>query len=184
MKYFSSFLVILLSGAMFLSRKMKKTGAIGMQVGYLSPDGTIFTDNYGLLCHSEKQKVNDSTLFMIAFCSKLVTALAILKLYNDNKLDIDCDINRYLPFEIRNHNFPDDIITVRMLLTHTSVLKDNWDILDPLYTTETGDDSPLILHEFVENYFTSNGKYYSTNRNFLISNLAITGSTVTWGMLL
>ena len=37
---------------------------------------------------------------------------------------MDEDVSRYLGFKLRNPNFPDEKITVRMLANHTSTL---WD---------------------------------------------------------
>ncbi len=151
----------------FFTKKMKKADVVGMQVGYLKKDGTIWSGSYGKIKYKDNLNVNDSTLFMIASCSKPVTAFAILKLYNDKKIDLDIDINHYLPFHINNPNFQKKkIITVRMLLTHTSSFKDNWEVIDPLYTTEKGGDSPIPLNDFVSDYFTEEGKYYDSAANF------------------
>jgi CubicO group peptidase (beta-lactamase class C family) len=81
-------------------------------------------------------------------------------------MDLDEDINDYLPFRIINPNYPGEIISFRMLLTHTSSLRDNWDVLDPLYTLPEGGDSPLELQSYVKDYFTEGGEYYSSEENF------------------
>ena len=150
----------------YAEKKMIKAKVIGMQLGYLKKDGTTWTGSYGETNIETGQKVNDSTLFMIASCSKPITALAVLKLYNDKKLDLDLDINNYLPFKISNPHKPEVPITARMLLSHTSSIKDNWDIMDPLYTIESGGDSPIKLIDFISDYFLKNGKYYKINENF------------------
>lgn len=150
----------------FSKKKMKKAQVIGMQIGYLKQDGTTWVGSYGQLNKETGEEINDSTLFMIASCSKPVTALAILKLFNDKKLDLDLDINTYLPFKISNPHNPNILITIRMLLSHTSSIKDNWSVMDPLYTTNSGGDSPIKLNTFISDYFLNNGKYYDTNENF------------------
>ena len=150
----------------YFSRKMQKAQVIGMQLGYVNDDGVIYVSSYGKQNYRTGTVVNDSTLFMIASCSKPVTALAILKLYNDHKLDIDTDINQYLPFLVSNPNNPNNFITIRMLLAHTSTLKDNWEIIDPLYTIEDGGDSPIKLNDFTKNYLTVKGNYYNRDANF------------------
>ena len=127
----------------YFNKKMKKAQVVGMQLGYIKMDRTTWTGSYGKQNMKTDERINDSTLFMVASCSKPVTALAILKLYNDRKLDLDTNINQYLPFEIYNPYYPKDAITIRMLLAHTSSLKDNWEVLDPLYTIKSGGDSPI-----------------------------------------
>jgi CubicO group peptidase (beta-lactamase class C family) len=52
--------------------------------------------------------------------SKVVTATAMMQLWEQELFDLDEDINNYLPFNIRNPNYPDDPITFRMLLAHQS----------------------------------------------------------------
>lgn len=51
-----------------------------------------------------------------------MTATAIMKLWELGELDLDRDINEYLPFEIRNPHYPEVPITTRILLTHRSGL--------------------------------------------------------------
>ena len=64
--------------------------------------------------------VNSDTCFRIASITKWVTAIGLMTLYDQGKLDLDADISGYLPFPVRNPAFPDTPITARMLLTHTS----------------------------------------------------------------
>ena len=103
---------------------------------------------------------------LMASCSKPVTSLGIMKLYDKGKLDLDDDINDYLSFEVSNPNFPEETITFRMLLSHTSSLRDNWDVYDSLYTLPEGGDSPLELQRYVKEYFTEGGEFYSPEENF------------------
>lgn len=66
-----------------------------------------------------------STLYRIASISKLVTTLGVMKLVEENKLALDADIATYLGYPVRNPHFPDAPVTLRMLLTHTSSLRDD-----------------------------------------------------------
>lgn len=72
-----------------------------------------------------------ATLYRIASISKLVTTLGVLRLVEDGKLSLDADIGDYLGYRVRNPSFPEAPITLRMLLTHTSSLRDDagysWD---------------------------------------------------------
>lgn len=65
------------------------------------------------------------TLYRIASVSKLVTAIGAMRLVDEGRLDLDTDVSRYLGFELRNPNFPKAPITTRMLLNHTSSLRDD-----------------------------------------------------------
>ncbi len=150
----------------YFTTKSGKAKIIGLQVASIGDGELVWQGSYGVKEYLTDKKVNDSTLFMMASCSKPVTSLGIMKLYDQGRFDLDDDINNYLPFRIYNPNYPQEVITFRMLLTHTSSLRDNWDVLDPLYTLPEGGDSPLELQHFVKEYFTEGGFYYYSDENF------------------
>ena len=64
------------------------------------------------------------TLYRIASISKMMTTLALMRLIEDGKLALDTDLGDYFGFPIRNPAFPARTVTLRMLLTHTSSLRD------------------------------------------------------------
>lgn len=68
---------------------------------------------------------NEATMYRMASISKLVTTLGVMKLVEDGKLALDKDVSDYLGYKLRNPNFPDAPITLRMLLSHTSSLRDD-----------------------------------------------------------
>jgi CubicO group peptidase (beta-lactamase class C family) len=70
------------------------------------------------------QPVDANTMFRIASISKFVTTLGTMKMVEQGRLSLDADISDYLGYRLRNPNFPDHPITLRMLLTHTSSLRD------------------------------------------------------------
>lgn len=101
-------------------------------------------------------------LFLLASVSKVITATALLQLYDKGLFSLDDKINDYLSFEVKNPNSNTDI-TFQMLLTHTSSIADG-SALDSQYYY--GKDSPVTLNYFLENYFTPNGAFYNANENF------------------
>jgi CubicO group peptidase (beta-lactamase class C family) len=64
----------------------------------------------------------------IASISKLVTALGVMRLVDQRRLDLDRDVSDYLGYPLRNPAFPDRPITLRMLLSHRSSLLDGEDL--------------------------------------------------------
>jgi CubicO group peptidase (beta-lactamase class C family) len=66
-----------------------------------------------------------NTLYRVASVSKMVVAIAVLRLVDEGKLALDTDVGEYLGYPVRNPHFPDAAITLRMLLTHTSSLRDD-----------------------------------------------------------
>jgi CubicO group peptidase (beta-lactamase class C family) len=150
----------------FLLKKMKKSGRIGMQAAYIANGELAWIGSYGIKTYQTEDEVNDSTLFMTASISKPVTALAMMKLYDDGKVNLDDEINDYLPFKVYNPNFPNEEITIRMLLSHVSSIRDNWDILEIGYTIDKGGDSPMSIEDFLKNYLLEDGEYYDKEKYF------------------
>jgi len=102
-------------------------------------------------------------LFLLASVSKVITATALLQLYDDGLFNMDDNVSDYLPFDVAHPDY-NRAITFRMLLTHTASIADNWDVIDEHYFY--GEDSPVALAFFIENYLEPNGEHYSYYDNF------------------
>jgi CubicO group peptidase (beta-lactamase class C family) len=63
----------------------------------------------------------------VASVSKMVVAIGVMKLVEAGKLDLDSDVSRWLGWSLRNPNFSDRPITLRMLLSHTSSVREHDD---------------------------------------------------------
>ncbi len=68
--------------------------------------------------------LDTQTRVRVASISKLSTAICALKLWENGKIDLDVDISQYIGFKLRHPNFKDSPITARMILSHTSGLRD------------------------------------------------------------
>ncbi|MGK5077612.1 serine hydrolase domain-containing protein [Janthinobacterium sp. HLX7-2] len=68
--------------------------------------------------------VTPATLFRIASISKMMTTLGLMRLLEQGKLSLDQDVGIYLGFSLRNPHFPQQAVTLRSLLSHTSSLRD------------------------------------------------------------
>jgi CubicO group peptidase (beta-lactamase class C family) len=148
---------------------MKASNAPGAAILIIADRQIKYTKGYGLADPQSGRVVTPDTLFTIASISKIVTATALMTLYEQNRFSLDDDINLYLPFQVRNSNFPDTPVTFRMLLSHTSTLKD-CDIFYEYYTlkkTPVLPDSPILLGAFLEDYLSPDGKLYNISNNFL-----------------
>jgi len=66
-----------------------------------------------------------SAIYRIASISKVIVAICIMQLYDEGLVDLDEDISKYLGFDVRNPGFPNDKITLRMIMTQTSSITDN-----------------------------------------------------------
>ncbi len=68
----------------------------------------------------------------IASISKLIMALATLRLVDEGKINLDADVSDYLGWEVRSPNFPDAKVTLAQLLMHKSGLRDRAGYVIPL----------------------------------------------------
>jgi CubicO group peptidase (beta-lactamase class C family) len=100
----------------------------GGRVAYEGYFGRRFIDPVD---RARDRPVDAGTLFRIASISKLVTTLGVLRLVEAGRLDLDADAGSYLGYPLRNPRFPDAPVTLRMMLCHTSSLRDHagyfWD---------------------------------------------------------
>lgn len=144
----------------FIEAEMIQNNIPGVSASIIKDGEIVWQNSYGMANFDTSTQVTSTTKFTLASISKLFTAMACAQLWEQGLLDIDEDINTYLPIEIKNPNFPNTPITTRQLLLHKSSLKDYesdlqlWDAIgDPIYD----------LDEFCENYFTSEGNLYNAN---------------------
>lgn len=70
------------------------------------------------------QPLAADTLLRVASVSKLVVAIAVVRLSRRGVVDLDDDVSVHLGFPLRNPAWPDRPITLRQLLSHTSSLQD------------------------------------------------------------
>ena len=98
----------------FLENIRKQSGAVCGTLVLSKAGKTFLTWSFG--------GADENTCFRIASITKWVTAIGLMTLYDQGKLDLDRDISKYLGFTVRNPAFPDTPVTARMLLSHTSSL--------------------------------------------------------------
>lgn len=94
----------------------------GGKVVYQQQFGLRRIDTHGI---GVTAPVTPATMFRIASISKMMTTLGVMKLVEEGKLTLDNDVSAYLGFPLRNPHFPDQAITLRQLLSHTSSLRDD-----------------------------------------------------------
>ena len=79
-----------------VAQLIEKKGAPGCRVLVMQEGKEIFNKSYGHLNYDKKKKVNDSTVYDIASITKIAaTTLAVMKLYEEGKLDIEKPLGTY-----------------------------------------------------------------------------------------
>jgi CubicO group peptidase (beta-lactamase class C family) len=95
-------------------QKLMSNGNVpSFAAGIVINDTLVWSKGYG-----EDQDIN--TVYMIGSVTKMFTATAIMQLNESNNLQLDTDINNYIPFSVRHPTYLTTPITTRMLLSHSS----------------------------------------------------------------
>jgi CubicO group peptidase (beta-lactamase class C family) len=119
----------------------------------------VWAKGYGLYDIEQEKPATEQTIYIIASITKTITGTALMQLYERGLFQFDDDINKYLPFSVRNPNFPNDIITIRMILSHSSSLND-----DPTSYSwfNVSHDPPIPGYPcpWLEKYLIPGGQYY------------------------
>ncbi|MBU3918110.1 beta-lactamase family protein [bacterium] len=109
----------------------------GIEIFLAQGDSVLFHEAFGFLAKTqESKKLQKNSLFDLASLTKpLATAMAILHLYDSNKLDLKDFASNFLP-ELKRKETRD--ITISHLLTHTSGLPDWLPLFEPAFDKDTG----------------------------------------------
>lgn len=115
---------------------MDKYSAIGLSVVVVKDNQVHYTKALGYRDMEEKTAMREDDIFRIASISKSFTSSALLKLVEQGKVSLDDNVSDLIGFPVVNPKYPDVVITLQMLLSHTSSLNDsqkygNLDIINP-----------------------------------------------------
>ena len=146
----------------YISAKMEEIAIPGMAISVIRNGEVILLKGYGYANVKSQKKVDINTPFNIASISKPILGIALLKLVDQKKMDLDRDINSYLPFRIDNPKNSENKITVRQLATHTSGINDYYD--PDTYTINK--DSEISLSQQIKKLLTPEGSLYNQGEYF------------------
>ncbi len=113
----------------------------------IARDGNILYENVaGYSSFISKKPLNIHSSFEIASVSKMFTAVAILLLYEEGKIDLSEKIKNYLP------DFPYDNITIHQLLCHRSGLAEYFNFAEKYHKNHhfplTNDSLLLMISKY------------------------------------
>lgn len=123
-------------------------------------DSIIWAKGFG-------EQTDLNMIYMTGSVTKTITATAIFQLYEQGLIDLDDDINDYLPFSLRHPDYNVTPITIRMLLLHTSGLSKDTELYiygmaeDAIF--RLGMENPfdwLPYPDWIEEHLAPNGSLY------------------------
>ena len=108
-----------------IARLMQETPVMGLSVAVVKNNKLIYTKAFGLKDAEAKIPLSTGDMFRIASISKSFSATSIMQLVEKKKLSLDDDVSDLVGFKVRNPKFPEAVITLRMILSHTSSINDS-----------------------------------------------------------
>lgn len=149
----------------YLERQMQKARVPGLATAIVVGDELVQAGGYGWANPEDGSPMTPDTLVFLSSVAKPLTATIAMRLVDRRQLSLHTNVNQYLPFEVRNPHFPDQAITLRQLLTHSSSIRDKgfYDHKDELVVAG---DWPGSLTQFLVDYLTPDGRYYSAQNSF------------------
>lgn len=97
----------------------------GLSVAVVKKGTIIYAHSFGVKNKETGQALTNDDIFRIASISKSFSATSIMQLVQAKKLSLDDDVSKLIGFAVRNPKFPGEVITVRMILSHTSGINDS-----------------------------------------------------------
>ena len=131
-------------------------------------DGEIkFSNAYGYANLRSKDPLTMESSFQLASVSKPITALAVLKLYDDGLINLDDSVQQFLP------DFPYHGISIRYLLSHRSGLSNYMYFSDEFWPDRgvaiTNRDMLGLMVKYVPKpYYPPNRRYNYSNTNYAV----------------
>ncbi|MDT0482074.1 MULTISPECIES: serine hydrolase domain-containing protein [Streptomyces] len=107
-----------LTGLLGVLRSATEQGAPG-SMARIDDGNSVYRAAAGVGDRKSEHTMSDTDRFRIGSVTKTFTAVVLLQLVDEKKLELDAPVNRYLPGLL-----PDDRITVRHVLSHRSGLYD------------------------------------------------------------
>jgi CubicO group peptidase (beta-lactamase class C family) len=108
-----------------IKRVMQEEKVVGFSVAVVKNNKIIYTHSFGLQDIEKNIQLTDNAIFRIASISKSFSATSIMQLVEAKKLSLDDDFSNLIGFKVRNPKFPETVITLRMILSHTSSVNDS-----------------------------------------------------------
>jgi CubicO group peptidase (beta-lactamase class C family) len=104
-----------------LAERMRHLATPGVSVAVIDDFEVGWSRGFGKLTAGADEEVTSTTPFQVGSISKPVFALAVMRLVEAGRLDLDVDVNSYLgSWQVPNNDGWTPRITLRQLLSHTA----------------------------------------------------------------
>ncbi|MBX0331953.1 beta-lactamase family protein [Pontibacter sp. HSC-14F20] len=108
-----------------LKTLMQQHDMVGLSVVVVKKGEIVYNKSFGLKDIESQTPLSNKDIFRIASISKSFTVTALMQLIEAGKLNLNDDVSELVGFQVRNPKFPNKVITLRMMLSHTSSINDS-----------------------------------------------------------
>jgi len=144
-----------------INRIIAANGIPSVAAAIVKGDTIIWQRYYGFADYENRTAAQSETIYELASVSKLVVVTAVMQLKERGLIDLNEDIDSYLPFKVRNPHCPHYAVTCLHLLTHTSGLA--WptdeDGIPGFYDYYPLDSAPP-MSQWLPRYILTSGDHY------------------------
>jgi len=144
--------------------------SVGMQPGaavMVIKDGSVvYSSGFGYASIEDQTLIDANSTFRLGSLAKQFTAMAIMTLADEGRLDYDDPAFKYIP---ELEKYPG--VTIRHLLTHTSGVPDYYDTIDTSAEMPTNADMPAVLAAMEGPEFAPGEMYEYRNPDSYIENI-------------
>lgn len=120
-----------------LERIIAHSAIPGLGVSIIGENDILYSKGFGYRDIQTKRLYDSLTIQSVASISKTMIAISLMKMVEQGRLNLEEDINTYLPFKVVNPNFLQRKITLLQLATHTS----------SIIESDQADDGSYFIHE-------------------------------------
>ena len=158
----------------YLNRLVDSGNPPGVSVVVVKDGQIVYNRAFGYADGPRQEEATPDTVYHWWSMTKIPTAIAIMQLREQGKLDLDDPVTKYLPwFEVTYPSDKSSIITIRNLLQHTSGLPDTIPAMVGWvhYDDVTLDQTEIVkkhLPEFHTLKFEPGSKAMYSNFNYMI----------------
>lgn len=99
-------------------------GLMGLSVVLIANSEVVYEEYFGNAVHEPPRELNRDSVVRIASITKTVVTVSLMQLVEKGLVELDTNVSNYLGWELRNPNRPDEVITLRHLMSHTSGIRD------------------------------------------------------------
>lgn len=105
--------------------RFREQGVVGGAVVIMKDGEVLYSYDYGYKQASRREAVTLDTCFHAASVTKMISAVGLMQLLEDYDISLDTPVKDIVDIPVVNPAFPDQPITIRQVLSHTSSFVQN-----------------------------------------------------------